>query len=576
MSSFKRRDSAPSSNFEAIGLALVIGPVLLVLGTAWAATHVAAQIDGEPAPPTSPFSVVFGLANGEVTWSPTATKAALGGGLLLAILCVLAGVLFAKASTRGTRIDRAARHMGRGRQIRSLTGKGAGEVASRLGITGDPGLQIGRAVHNGTPLYQDWESTSVDIWGTRTGKSSTRAIPAIMAAPGAVIATSNKRDLVDATRHPRGAKGRVWVFDPQNIAAEPATWWWNPSTYVTDESKATSLASLFIGASREPGARTDAFFDGHGRNLISSLLPAAAAGDRPITDVYVWLSRPNDDEPLQILERADYPMQAVTLQGITTSPEKQRGGIYGTAQLIMSFLANRKVAAWATPPTHAGVPQFDAATFVRSTDTLHSLSREGDGADAGPLISAMTATICEAAEDYAKAQPGGRLPVLMVVVLDEAANVPLVPAAQPLLPLRLAWHQHSDLPAVVVPGRRRVGDWHEEDVGSRERRRLWWRRYRDRVLGHAVPSDRGVPAHRDLGLAPGGRWPQHQPSAPHRSDPRCLRPEFNAPRPLRRPWFGFGSGSVPTLGRPQPWYEGKHKDEIEASITAQSVAVRHG
>lgn len=28
----------------------------------------------------------------------------------------------------------------------------------------------------------------------------------------------------------------------------------------------------------------------------------------------------------------------------------------------------------------------------------------------------------------------------------------------------------------------------------------------------------------------------------------------------------LASGSVPTLGRTQPWYEGKHKDEINESI----------
>ena len=63
-----------------------------------------------------------------------------------------------------------------------------------------------------------------------------------------------------------------------------------------------------------------------------------------------------------------------------------------------------------TPPDLAGVRQFQAADFVRSADTLHSLSKERDGADAGPLITALTATIREAAEDCAKASPNSRLP----------------------------------------------------------------------------------------------------------------------------------------------------------------------
>ena len=294
MSSTKQNNTAPSSNVEAIGIWAFVTIAVTAMATTWSSTHLAATIDNTTAPPANPFTLLFGIFGGTVAWTTTATKVAVGVGVALLAGFALLGFLVMKMTNKSSRIDKAARHMGRGRGIHSLTAKGAGEVAKRLGVGvgGEPGLQIGKCVYNGKPLYQDWESTSVDIWGTRTGKSSTRAIPAIMAAPGAVIATSNKRDLVDATHQPRAEKGEVWVFDPQSIAGVPPTWWWNPLSFVTDESKAMTLGSLFIGASREPGARTDAFFDGQGRNLISSLLLAAAVGNKPITDVYVWLARP--------------------------------------------------------------------------------------------------------------------------------------------------------------------------------------------------------------------------------------------------------------------------------------------
>jgi hypothetical protein len=40
--------------------------------------------------------------------------------------------------------------------------------------------------------------------------------------PGAVIATSNKRDIVDVTRPIRSKAGQVWVFDPQAVAVAQA------------------------------------------------------------------------------------------------------------------------------------------------------------------------------------------------------------------------------------------------------------------------------------------------------------------------------------------------------------------
>lgn len=59
---------------------------------------------------------------------------------------------------------------------------------------------------------------------------------------------------------------------------------------------------------------------------------------------------------------------------------------------------------------------------MRDGGTLYSLSKEGRGS-AGPLVTALTVAVTEAAEQLAKTSPGGRLPVPLVAVLDEAANV---------------------------------------------------------------------------------------------------------------------------------------------------------
>ena len=115
--------------------------------------------------------------------------------------------------------------MGRGRDIEDLTGKRVTTKAERLGVTGAPGVPIGRTVAGDQQLYGSWEDMHIDIWGPRTGKTSSRAVPAILDAPGSVLVTSNKRDVVDATRDVRAAAGPVWVFDPQAIAVEEPTWW---------------------------------------------------------------------------------------------------------------------------------------------------------------------------------------------------------------------------------------------------------------------------------------------------------------------------------------------------------------
>jgi len=442
----RKAQPGESDGFLALG-ALAAGAG--IAGSIALAVRWGHQIAGTPAGPgraevpLNPVAVVLGLITGTITW-PGAAGWAILAGFTLILLAVTVLVVWAAARLRAgsSRVDEASAYMGRGRDIESLSSAAVLESARRLGVVtldGAPvdaqraGVQIGQALvaaagaafaaHNQT-LYGSHEDMHVDIWGPRTGKTTSRAVPAILNAVGPVLVTSNKRDVVDATRDPRATAGQVWVFDPQGISGESAQrWWWNPLSYVTDEVKAAKLAEHFASGSRDPSARTDAYFDPAGQDLLAALLLAAALDQRPITDVYVWLTRPTDDAAVSILHRHGYALTASQLAGVIGSPEKQRGGIYGTAMQMASCLTNRQVATWVTPGDFGGRrAHFDVAAFVRSAGTLYSLSKEGRGT-AGPLVTALTVAVVEAAEELAARSAGGRLATPLLGVLDEAANV---------------------------------------------------------------------------------------------------------------------------------------------------------
>lgn len=358
----------------------------------------------------------------------------------------------------------------------------------------------------------------------------------------------------------------MWVFDPQGLVDERATWYWNPLTYVTDETKAQALAEVFVSATRKPGARPDAYFDGAGLELVANLILAAALERRPITDVYLWLTDPNNDEPAQILNRHGYDLAAAAVLGVVGSPEKQRAGVYGTAIQTASFLTNRQATAWVTP--RAGRREFKPADFVTGTDTLYSLSREGRG-NAGPLVTALTVAVCEAAEEYAKTQQGGRLPVPMVVVLDEAANV-------------CRW---SELPNLYSHyGSRGVNmltflqSWSQGvEVWGRDGMRKLWSAANVKVYLGGVSEVEfldelsrlvGDYAHVDRSVSRqvGG----HSVSSSHRTD-RILD-VADLPALDEGRMIVFASGSVPVLARQSRWYEGPHKDAVAASIANHDPA----
>jgi type IV secretory pathway TraG/TraD family ATPase VirD4 len=567
-----RRSGLTSLDAELVLLWIAITVVATTGGCLWAAVHLGARIDGRGQQvPGNPFEVAIGLATGDVAWPHAATYVLIAVLALLASVGALLAVLIARRTRKGSRVDRAASKMGRGRDLDALTRKGASATATRLGVSQSPGLPIGRTVAADRALFSSWEDVSVDIWGPRTGKTTSRAVPALLAAPGAVIATSNKRDLVDATRDLRAEQGPVWVFDPQAITDEPAgDWWWNPLTYVTDEVKASILADVFALAAREPGARVDAYFDAAGQDLLAGLLLAAASADRPITDVYLWLTDPTDDEPVLILRKAGYPLSAAAVAGVINAPEKQRGGIYGTAQQVASFLTNRQATQWVTPPPASAttVREFRPHDFVRTGGTLYSLSKEGRGS-AGPLVTALTVAVTEAAEEYAKVSPGGRLPVPMVAVLDEAANV----CRWRELPNIYSHYGSRGICLMTI-----LQSWSQGvEVWGRDGMRKLWSAATVRVYGAGVSeteflSDLSqIVGDFDLDTVSvshgkGGRSTNHSPRRE-----RILDVSDLASMPRGRAVV-FASGAPPVLIRTQPWMEGPNAEAIRASIRAHDPA----
>ncbi|MGW5880215.1 type IV secretory system conjugative DNA transfer family protein [Nocardiopsis terrae] len=421
----RRRKKNPSAaSTEMILLWVVLSALVAVAVVAWAVLHLANLIADTPQQVAlNPFTVLFHVFSGRLEWTGEATVVLLGGAALLAVLAGAIVWVWQRRKRRRSRVDASATYMGRGGDLEALTEKGVRATAERLGVRDSPGVPIGRTVAGGQMLYGSWEDMHIDIWGPRTGKTTSRAIPAILAAPGAVLVTSNKRDIVDATRSPRAEKGMAWVFDPQQIALEAPTWYWDPLSYVTDEVQAAQLAGHFAASSRDPSARSDTYFDGEGRNLLANLFLAAALDQRPITAVYTWLTRPTDDTAVHILSAHEFHLQADGLSGIIQAPDKQRSGVFGTAMQMAHCLTNRRIAPWITRtgPDDLRKP-FDPHEFVREGGTLYSLSKEGAGT-AGPLVTALTVAVVEAAETLATTLPGGRLRTPLLGVLDEVANV---------------------------------------------------------------------------------------------------------------------------------------------------------
>lgn len=373
---------------------------------------------------TNPLTIAQAFASGRIR--PTGGHVALTAAMFAAAAAFLGLLVVAwRRHTRTrTRVDYKSRHMAQPRDLARFYEPAARQDAARLGATAaGTGVTLGADPRNGRNLYASYEWVQIWLMGPRAGKTSCVCVPQILESNGPVLATSNKRDIVDMTRGPRSDRGVVWVHDVQGIIGEASDWWWNPLSFVVDMETAEKLTAVFQSAAESANASQDAYFNSAGRETLARLFLAAALDKRPITDVFRWANNPDEkvDDPAAILIRHGQLAQGQALgetQGLTS---KQRDGVYGTLRPWIGLLGNPKVLPWITDVGN-GRPHLDPYRFVTSTDTLYLISAEGGGS-ARAITAALTMAVLEAAERVGSLQPGGRLQTPLLGVLDEAANV---------------------------------------------------------------------------------------------------------------------------------------------------------
>ena len=324
------------------------------------------------------------------------------------------------------------------------------------------GQRIGMMMDGKTPMYASWEWVATCVAGPRAGKSTAFAMPRIMSAPGACMVTENKPGLYAATHGHRSELGTVWLSDLQGItpAGGLQDWWWNPLRGIDSQSGASKLASYFVGASRvDANARVDSYFDGGAQALLALMVLAAAVSGGDLQHVYGWLSEPNRDLPARLLRNAGEDLAAERLTTASKLNDRQRDGLYDMARRFVAVMEEPRYAASVLPPERVDYgdadtalgrvanrhpcagPEFIIEDFVRSTDTLYALSMEGPDA-ATPLTTALIGSVFEAAIKFAR-ESGGRLPIPMLAILDEAANICKLPE----LP---GWYSHFGSQGIVV------------------------------------------------------------------------------------------------------------------------------
>ena len=290
------------------------------------------------------------------------------------------------------------------------------------------GFLLGHERAAGEPVVLTLEDQTGIIAPTGAGKTLHLIVGACLDAPGPLVATSTRPEILDAIVEARTTLGRVWVFDPLNAAYWPEPMVWDPTAGAQDPNVASARGLAFAGGLQVDNDKDGAFFQAQAGIIMARLLRAAAIDGRGMAEVVDWATdlKAAANRAVQILKRDPVTENwGTTLHTAITGADETVSSVRMTmAQKIEPFL-NPVVMRQLIPA--AGVQMFDPATFVQSTDTLILLTDDQAQTNVAPLTTMLLNEVMDAAKHAAAISETGRLDPPLRVAGDEIVNVAPVP-----------------------------------------------------------------------------------------------------------------------------------------------------
>ncbi|WP_410646286.1 type IV secretory system conjugative DNA transfer family protein [Amycolatopsis sp. cmx-4-54] len=301
----------------------------------------------------------------------------------------------------------------------------------------EAGTFFARWPGTGEGLYGTHEDSKLVVAPQRMGKTQRQAVSDVLRAPGALLATSTRFDVVELTIMDRSRRGRVWVFDPESRVPWPDKLRWNPIAGCEDFDVALRRSIAICSAMPLEDTKNGGYFSGKSEGVLAAMLHAAALSGAGLDSIWYWTTS-QSYQPAQILDtHADAaPAIGSGLRNLldslkSTSDTSGAGGIFSTLELILRPLNSPTVMRSLTPKPRDR--PFDIDDFILSgTDTLYMISR-GRKNSAAPMITALMAEILHrtdilsqkpGAEQFTKRPQGDlRLDPPFRVVMDEASGI---------------------------------------------------------------------------------------------------------------------------------------------------------
>lgn len=288
--------------------------------------------------------------------------------------------------------------------------------------------EIAAPLHRGPigPMWSPFENPTGSQAPTQSGKTRTDLVHKALDAPGALLCSTTKPDLVEfagLARTRRSQAGPVLVFDATGSVEWPARVAWNPIDGCTDLGTAYRRARTMVEAAAVglvgEAAGNDKVFRERATFVLATYLIAAAASRRSMTDIVEWATgSPPSSEPVGLL--ADhFPELGKNLAAEMGMVSETSDAVWLAVRRVVEPLLDPALLSLCTPPPGTG---FDARAHIGKEGSLFIIAGEHQARQVTPLLTALVEHWLTTAQEMALSYPTRRLDPPATAVIDELCN----------------------------------------------------------------------------------------------------------------------------------------------------------
>lgn len=281
------------------------------------------------------------------------------------------------------------------------------------------------------PMCTPLEAPTGALAPTQSGKSRRDLVHKAIDAPGALLCSTTKPDLLEFSallRTTRFHAGPVLVYDATSAVPWPAQLCWSPIEGCEDTDVAYRRAHTMVEAASVGLAHVggnDKVFRDRAKVVLQAYFLAAAIHHRDVGDLVRWaMSRPADQEPVRLLQQSGFTEHARNLRSEIGMVAETSDAVWMSVRRVVEPLMDQRLRRLCTPRPGEG---FDARGFIAQHGSLYIIAGQHQAAQAAPILTALVEHWLTTAQEIAPHTPHRRLDPPCTAILDELTNATPVP-----------------------------------------------------------------------------------------------------------------------------------------------------